>query len=411
MKLNDEQERLLNDFVFKKGNIFGRDKTFYSISHLYPDEHISKRAIADWQSHQEIFQRWQRPVMSRGIVRPQVSKQPGYIQLDTINMESAAYNGYKYIINAVDVFSKFYWGYAAKADNSANVIKAMETFMDNGMKVSFLQHDNGAPFISDEFTAWKDEHSIKSMTSKAHSPWSNGVIESRGGNGLKRLLFMWMKTKGSKDWVSMMPQACKNLNTTMSFATKESPQELQFDDTKWSATGDRLESAASRRYKGKVAGKDLSIGQLCRIRLPYDPSNIKKASKLGFWSEERYRIIAVVHNRKHANITSSYRIENVDTNEKQKGLYQRGLILPIPDETVPLPRQEIRPGPDENDGYEVESIIDKKIVRRGRSKKGKAQVQYLVRWAGYTNRSDTWEPIGNLENAQDAINDYEREHG
>lgn len=404
MKLSNEQEELLKDYFYNKGNILGRDRLYFSLRNKYPQENISRRAIASWLSKQEIMQRWQRPTMKQGIVRPMVSKKPGWIQLDSINMQSASYNGYDTIINAVDVFSKYHWAYAAKGDNSKNVVRAMTEFLNNGMKISYLQHDGGSSF-KDEFLTFKQQRNIVWKVSKPHSPWSNGVVESKGGNGLKKLLFMWMKTKGSPDWVSMLPQALKNLNNTMSFATKQAPNDLQFDESKWVTTGDRLEAVASQRYKGKVKGKDLKPGQLVRIRLQYDAAHIKKASKLGYWSEEIYQITAVIVNRKHANLSSAYRIKPANGDENLKGVYQRGLLLPIPEGTVPLPRDEIRPGPinDEGSIYEVESILDKKKGRGGK-------VLYKVKWKGWSVRSATWEPIENLEGAEEAIQEYEDDH-
>ena len=49
--------------------------------------------------------------------------------------------------------------------------------------------------------------------------------------------------------------------------------------------------------------------------------------------------------------------------------------------------------------YEVEAILDKKIVRR--------RPQYLIKWLGYSLYDATWEPLENLSNAQEKLKDFE----
>ena len=69
----------------------------------------------------------------------------------------------------------------------------------------------------------------------------------------------------------------------------------------------------------------------------------------------------------------------------------------IPNRTQPPPP------PIEIDGqteYEVVAILDSRRIRR--------KVHYLVRWAGHetTAESETWEPLENVENAQDLVDQF-----
>jgi len=52
--------------------------------------------------------------------------------------------------------------------------------------------------------------------------------------------------------------------------------------------------------------------------------------------------------------------------------------------------------------WEVERILNKRQVR-GKDK-------YLVRWKGFTAESDTWEERENLKNAQETIQEFEKEY-
>ena len=52
--------------------------------------------------------------------------------------------------------------------------------------------------------------------------------------------------------------------------------------------------------------------------------------------------------------------------------------------------------------YEVEEILSSR--KRGRG------IQYLVKWKGYGEEENTWEPRRNVENAREAIEDFYHEY-
>ena len=50
--------------------------------------------------------------------------------------------------------------------------------------------------------------------------------------------------------------------------------------------------------------------------------------------------------------------------------------------------------------YEVEEVLDSQL------KQGK--LEYLVKWFGYTDDHNTWEPESNLGNSKESINDFHK---
>jgi hypothetical protein len=57
---------------------------------------------------------------------------------------------------------------------------------------------------------------------------------------------------------------------------------------------------------------------------------------------------------------------------------------------------------DDSDEWEVDSILNSK--RRYR------KLHYLVQWVGYSHLRTSWEPAENLENAQELVDKFQREH-
>ena len=61
-----------------------------------------------------------------------------------------------------------------------------------------------------------------------------------------------------------------------------------------------------------------------------------------------------------------------------------------------------RPPADDDGEFEVERVLDHRRVRRGRSWVD----EYLVKWVGYDLFEATWEPVGNLANAPEALAEF-----
>jgi hypothetical protein len=79
-------------------------------------------------------------------------------------------------------------------------------------------------------------------------------------------------------------------------------------------------------------------------------------------------------------------------------------LRPYAEPTIPG-QATSEPPPVEINGeleYEVEQILDSRIYRN--------RFQYLVKWKGYTEEHNTWEPIDNVTNAQAAIDEFHRTH-
>ena len=78
-----------------------------------------------------------------------------------------------------------------------------------------------------------------------------------------------------------------------------------------------------------------------------------------------------------------------------------------PNDSETFPGRNIPPPPpitvNDQLEYEVERLLDKRTRKFGRHQR----IEYLVKWKGYPEYDATWEPIANLENAQDIIREFE----
>ena len=85
------------------------------------------------------------------------------------------------------------------------------------------------------------------------------------------------------------------------------------------------------------------------------------------------------------------------------------LLLPYIKPAFPRQARPASPPPINVEGhpeFEVDSILRSR-KRPGRPPRNKPHpIQYLVHWKGYTHEHDTWQNPEDLENAQDAIDDF-----
>ena len=52
--------------------------------------------------------------------------------------------------------------------------------------------------------------------------------------------------------------------------------------------------------------------------------------------------------------------------------------------------------------YEVESILKHRVRKYGRG----SRLEYLIHWKGYASHEDTWEPLSNLSNCMELLQEY-----
>ncbi len=57
--------------------------------------------------------------------------------------------------------------------------------------------------------------------------------------------------------------------------------------------------------------------------------------------------------------------------------------------------------------YEIERLLDKRATQRDR---GRARVEYLVKWKGYGHSHNAWYGIEDLQDAKELVDEYERRH-
>ena len=357
--LTDKQDKYLSDLYYKKKQFFGRDRLF----DLIKDENtgISKRQIMEWLKKQEIHQLTTRTRRSN-VIQVTTLKQPNkQIGIDLIDMQNLEYKNYRYIITAIDLFSKKAYAEPLENKKAETVIKAMRKILDDiGEKVSSIRSDNGSEFVDSKFRKMLEEKQIKQVFSLPSKPQSNGQIERFNGI-IKKMIRMHLLTKGSYDWVSILPTLVDNYNNTKHKTTRMAPNDIK-DSKDFPMVAKNIQQAVLKNRD--TDKKKFNIGDVVRIKMD------KKTSQDFNWSQELYTIHKV--NVPKNNISSvSYQLKNKE-NKIIKDKFYNNDILFIPDIQNPIKMEQ-------------KYIISKLVKPVVRNKK----IGYIVKWKAL--RDETFE--------------------
>ncbi len=101
-----EQIELLQKLYYTDSFTFGRDKLYQYIRTNHKDVKISRRQVMDWISKQEIAQ-MHKPDKEARDLKSTILKGPHQtLAIDLVDMQNFEFNGYKYLLNGVDMFSR-----------------------------------------------------------------------------------------------------------------------------------------------------------------------------------------------------------------------------------------------------------------------------------------------------------------
>jgi hypothetical protein len=128
-------------------NFFGRDKLFIFLRNKYPDKAISRRQIAEWLSHQEINQLYHPSMGKPKDIKSSMTTPNTILAIDLVNMEKFEVRNFKYLLNGIDMGSRYIYSVAMKNKTDTEALKAFKKIYTQS-KIRAIRSDNGSEFIN-----------------------------------------------------------------------------------------------------------------------------------------------------------------------------------------------------------------------------------------------------------------------
>ena len=412
---------------------FGFDKTYETISRSFYWPGIAedlKTYITSCDACQRNKSRHQVPA---GLLQP--LPVPAYnweqISMDFIVQLPKTKTGKDCIVVFVDRLSKMV--HFVSTVTTATAPDVAEIFINNIFKLHGLPKvivsDRDAKFTSNFWKAFMRKMGTKVAMSTAYHPQTDGQTE-RTNRTLEQMLRIYVSYK-QDDWDQHLALAEFACNNTKNASTKNTPFYLNYgrhpntpislmqaqtsvpaveeftirmgeliktaqDNMRHAQTLQATYANQHRREESFETGDQVLLSsahivqdnQKNRPSRKFQPRFYGPFEVLQEISPVAYKLklpdTMKIHPVFHVSLLSRYK-----NNDAEKF---PGRII-IPPEPVIVNNEE---------EFEVESILDKRIRKKGR----KETTEYLVLWKGYPQHDATWEPEGNLQNARGKVEDF-----
>jgi uncharacterized protein YoxC len=220
-------------------------------------------------SQQEINQLYTPSKGKAKTIKSSITTPNTILAIDLVNMEKFEVRDYKYLLNGIDMSSRFIYSQAMKNKTDTEVLKSFKKIYSQS-KIKAIRSDNGSEFINKKFVDYLKENEVKQILSEPNKPQSNGMIE-RANATIKELIQKSIELNESFDWVKNLQKLISNINNSQHRITGFTPNQIQ----EAYENGDKeiLDQAYNKELKKKGSNISKEIfkkNDLVRIHEPSD---------------------------------------------------------------------------------------------------------------------------------------------
>jgi len=111
----------------------------------------SRRQIAEFLKNQEINQLYRPSKGKPKEIKSSMITPSKILAMDLLDLQKFQVRGYKYLLNAIDMSSRYLYSVALKNKTDVEVLNGFKKIY-NISKIKAVRSDNGSEFINDKFT-------------------------------------------------------------------------------------------------------------------------------------------------------------------------------------------------------------------------------------------------------------------
>jgi hypothetical protein len=168
------------------------------------------------------------PIEDNKVVQPIITSHPmQHWQIDLVYMNEykKQNSGYTYLMNVMDVFSKFIWSIPLKNRLGLTIVEQLEKILCNEGVPDVIQTDNGVEFVNEHFQELQGKYNFEHRRSLPYKSSTNGGIE-KANSTLKNYVFRHVTNNENKRYVDDLGFMVYSYNSTTHTTTKHTPFEV-----------------------------------------------------------------------------------------------------------------------------------------------------------------------------------------
>lgn len=263
-------------------------------------------------------------------------------------------DGYKWLLNVVDVFTRRAWGFALKNKDAISIESKFEQLIKDFGPVNKIWCDEGKEFVNSKMNKLLKENKI--VMYHTYAPFHVSIVE-RFNRTLKEEMWRRFTRYRTLRWIDMIDDLFEWYNNKNHSSIKTTPIQ------KWKDPEE--ENQEIKTYKSYLASKKrktlFKVGDNVRI------SASKGVFKKGYtqnWSQEIFQVKRISYpNDKEEPVL--YYLSDRNNEEIKGGFYEQE-----------LQKTEL------NGIFLIEEVLKER-------KKGKKK-EYYVKWLGYDDSFNSW---------------------
>lgn len=236
------------------------------------------------------------------------------IQMDLIDLkELAKFNeGYKYLILAIDIFTKKIKIIPLKNKKAQTTLDAIKTiFRDMGKYPDYLVTDQGSEFTNKKVKDFLNQRGIKYFYPSGEHKAS---IAERANRSIENIIFKYMTSRNTKKYIDKLSAIENTYNNRIHRTIKMTPNQAEQNRNQHKVRSIHFASHSPLIMK-KIKPK-LSENQVVRIQS--FPSKFKRGYKKQA-TEEKFKIIDV---KSHQPVPM-YKLKSMDRNDVIAGNFYK----------------------------------------------------------------------------------------